>query len=356
MVPDPIADTRAPVPVAPRSIDVVIACHNAAATIGLAVDSALSCPQVRRVIVADDASTDGTADLVERRYGAGDAVVVLRASRNAGPAAARNRAIDIVEAPWFAILDSDDFLLPGRFDAMPASGNFDLWADNILFTDAPDRLAVLAMFHDAQGDDETIDVERFLRGNLANFRQRRHQLGFCKPVFATEFFRRCGARYDEGLRLGEDFVLVLALLAAGARFRFTRRCGYVAIERTDSLSAVHGLADLELLLAAEERMFRGSALQGGARRAFVRRLRETRCKVNHLKTLSRRREQGIAAGLVGALSLPGGHGWDLAAAIAADKLRGMLARVSPPAGHFEYFLQPPVTTGRRTDYGAGRAV
>ncbi|WP_395331121.1 glycosyltransferase [Novosphingobium sp. BL-8H] len=326
---------------APASIDVIIACHDAAGTIVRAIDSALASPHVRCVIVADDASNDGTPDLVERHYQGNAAVTVLRATRNAGPAQARNRAIEHVQAPWFAILDSDDFFLPGRFDAMPATGDFDLWADNILFTDRPDRLPPPAERRAVADAGETIDVARFLRGNLANFRQRRHQLGFCKPVFGTQFFRACGARYDERLRLGEDFVLVLGLLIAGARFRFTRHCGYVAIERSDSLSAAHTLADLEHLLTAEERLFRDYPQGGGAQKAFARRLRETRCKVNHLTTLARRQERGVLSGMTGALSLPGRQRWDLAGAIAADKARAALTRLSPPRVSFAYYLQPP---------------
>lgn len=334
-------------PIASGSIDVVIACHDAAATIVRAVDSALACPQVRRVIVSDDASRDGTADLVARHYATDGAVIVSRTERNAGPAAARNRAIDRVEAPWFAILDSDDFFLPGRFDAMfgAATADFDLWADNILFTDRPDRPDRLPLpGGPAMDAGEWIDIERFLRGNLGNFSRRRHQLGFCKPVFRTAFVRASGIRYDEELRLGEDFVLVLALLSAGARFRFTRHCGYVAIERSDSLSAMHGIADLERLLAAEERLFVPYLGKGAApslRRAAARRLRETRCKVNHVRTLARRQERGLLSGITGALTLPARQGWDVAGAIAADKVRGVAARLSPSPGSFAYYLQPP---------------
>ncbi|TCM17985.1 succinoglycan biosynthesis protein ExoU [Novosphingobium sp. PhB165] len=328
---------------APGAIDVIVACHNASTTIIRALDSALAAPQVRCVIVADDASQDGTPDLVESRYPS--RVTVLRAACNAGPAAARNRAIEHVQAPWFAILDSDDFFLPGRFDAMPPAGDFDIWADNILFTNTPDRAARFAVPAVESDGAEPIDIERFLLGNLSNFRRRRHQLGFCKPVFDTAFFRACGARYDEGLRLGEDFVLVLGLLLAGARFRFTRRCGYVAVERSDSLSARHGLAELAELLEAEEQLFRQCPLDGGARRAFAKRIRETRCKVNHMQTLARRRQEGVALALAEALFLSPRDQFDMVGAIAMDKLHAVLAHLSPPTGSFGYYLQPQIGSG-----------
>jgi glycosyltransferase involved in cell wall biosynthesis len=44
----------------PNGVAVLIAAHNAAATIGAAVRSALAQPEACEVIVVDDASTDGT--------------------------------------------------------------------------------------------------------------------------------------------------------------------------------------------------------------------------------------------------------------------------------------------------------
>jgi teichuronic acid biosynthesis glycosyltransferase TuaG len=61
------------------------------------------------VLVADDASTDGTADVAKNFS---DRVKVLRTSINAGPGAARNRAIEASTAELLAFLDADDLWLP----------------------------------------------------------------------------------------------------------------------------------------------------------------------------------------------------------------------------------------------------
>ncbi len=61
------------------------------------------------VIVADDGSTDGTADAVES---ARPAVRVLRLAENRGPAAARNAGTAIARGALVMLLDSDDELLP----------------------------------------------------------------------------------------------------------------------------------------------------------------------------------------------------------------------------------------------------
>lgn len=67
------------------------------------------------VIVVDDASTDGTADEVERLYGA--RVRLVRLPRRGGVAAARNAGVRAATGELLAFLDSDDVWLPGKLDA-----------------------------------------------------------------------------------------------------------------------------------------------------------------------------------------------------------------------------------------------
>src|SRR5216684_2162307 len=96
-------------------VDVLIAVWNNANTVGRAVESGLSESQVNRVIVIDDGSTDDTFAVVSSlRDQVGDRIVLERLDRNKGPSAARNRGLEVSTAPWIAILDGDDYFLPGR--------------------------------------------------------------------------------------------------------------------------------------------------------------------------------------------------------------------------------------------------
>ncbi len=93
-------------------VTVVLAAYNATWCIERALDSVMA--QTRpadEVIVCDDGSTDGTADLVEDRYG--DAVTVLRLPhRNA--AAARRSGLECAQGDWLALLDADDRWVPAK--------------------------------------------------------------------------------------------------------------------------------------------------------------------------------------------------------------------------------------------------
>jgi len=95
-------------------VSVVIAAYNATWCIERALEDTLS--QSRppdQVIVCDDGSSDGTADLVEQRFGA--AVTVLRLPHQ-NAAAARRIGIERSSGDWIAFLDADDRWLPGKLE------------------------------------------------------------------------------------------------------------------------------------------------------------------------------------------------------------------------------------------------
>jgi glycosyltransferase involved in cell wall biosynthesis len=96
-------------------VDVVIPAFNAASYVGEALASVMAQGNVvARVIVVDDASTDGTAAVV-RQFGAPVELVVQPS--NGGAAAARNAGIALCTAPFVAFLDADDRWLPGKLAA-----------------------------------------------------------------------------------------------------------------------------------------------------------------------------------------------------------------------------------------------
>lgn len=95
-------------------VSVVIAAYNAAWCIERALNSALSQGRLPdEIIVGDDGSSDGTADLVERRFG--PAVTVLRLP-HLNSAATRRVAIERSSGDWIAFLDADDLWLPGKLE------------------------------------------------------------------------------------------------------------------------------------------------------------------------------------------------------------------------------------------------
>src|SRR3569623_1160940 len=81
------------------AFSVIIAVYNGDATLSRAIDSVLMQSYLpHEVIVVDDGSTDGTAEIAK---GYGDRVRYLR-QHNAGVAAARNAGVQAATGDWLA--------------------------------------------------------------------------------------------------------------------------------------------------------------------------------------------------------------------------------------------------------------
>ncbi len=96
-------------------IDVVMTVHNVERYIRDALRSVLTQTWGDFVVtVVDDASTDGTADIL-RRFD-DPRLRVLRSEANLGPAGSAALAIEAGERPWIARMDGDDIAHPHRLE------------------------------------------------------------------------------------------------------------------------------------------------------------------------------------------------------------------------------------------------
>lgn len=251
---------------ATQTICVIIAAKNASDTIGLAVASALREEAVSEVVVVDDGSTDMTAAAAQAADDGTGRLKLITFSQNRGPSAARNAAIAQSTAPLIAILDADDFFFPGRFAPMLAEDGWDFIADNIAFVADPAALTVPARF---QSRSRAMSLQQFVEGNISERGKPRGETGFLKPVMRRSFLAEHELRYDEQLRLGEDYDFYVRALAGGARYKVIEHCGYGAVVRGDSLSSRHRTEDLRRLFEADNAILAQMELQPAERRIIT---------------------------------------------------------------------------------------
>ncbi len=93
------------------------------------------------LILIDDASTDGSADICREMAATDHRIIFLQNDRNQGQAFTRNRAIDLARGQSISFLDSDDLLLPDSLkllsDVKSQTGVSLVCGKSINFTDKP---------------------------------------------------------------------------------------------------------------------------------------------------------------------------------------------------------------------------
>lgn len=108
-------------------VDVIVPTRNRVELTVRAVTSVLAQTHRRaRILVVDDASDDGAADELARRWRGEERVSLVRRSERGGEALARQSGLDAARAPYVALLDSDDVWIESKLErqleALRASG------------------------------------------------------------------------------------------------------------------------------------------------------------------------------------------------------------------------------------------
>jgi succinoglycan biosynthesis protein ExoU len=327
---------------------VIIAAKNAAETIGRAIQSALAEPETAEVIVVDDGSSDGTADVSRHVDDGTGRLTVASFDINKGPAAARNHAISLSKAPVLAILDADDFFFAGRLKNLLSQTDWDFIADNIAFVDEERASSAHLALEIFPAAPRTLDLSEFIEGNISKRGVRRGEIGFLKPLMRRDFLDAHKLRYQEGLRLGEDYDLYARALTKGARYKIIHSCGYGAVVRGNSLSGSHRTIDLKRLYEADRAILSQTGLSDQARALIGRHERHIRGRYELREFLDIKRQSGPKAALLYALGKPAAIP-AIAGGILADKTERFRRQpeAAPVAlggsGALRYLLQPPST-------------
>ena len=180
-------------------VSVIIPTYNRCAMLLEAIDSVLTqSVSAFELIVIDDGSTDGTAEHLIRL----GKTIRFESVEHSGPAAARNRGVEIACAPLIAFLDSDDLWAPTKLERQLAfmrdnpdcaiSQTNEIWIRN-------ERRVNPGLRHRKRGGDIFI-----------------HSLRTClisvsATMMRTDLFRSLGG-FDESMHAAEDYDLWLRIL------------------------------------------------------------------------------------------------------------------------------------------------
>jgi glycosyltransferase involved in cell wall biosynthesis len=209
-------------------LSIIIPCYNAERTLRATIDSALAQNVEKEIIVVDDGSTDGTADII-RSFGAD-----IRPSfgPNNGAGAARNTGTSLARGDFLQYLDSDDLLaadtLRLRLDALESSGADVAHTDWQQLIEQPDGSLQSGPVMRPPLDLITADVE------VATATSR-----FWAPPAALLYRRgivEAVGRWREDFRIIQDARFLFDAAACGARFVYVSGIGAFYRVRWNSLS------------------------------------------------------------------------------------------------------------------------
>ena len=232
-------------PAAPL-VSVVMANYQAGYRIERALQSVLVQTMTDlEVIVADDASGDDSVVRVIEAMRRDNRIRLIRAENNGGPARSRNRALAAARGQWIAIVDSDDIIHPERLERLLAAATHfkaDIVADDLLHFHE-DGAPSSFLLGEAQLLPFKVTAEDWI---LAGFRPGTAPLGYIKPLIRAEILR--DLRYDESLRIGEDFDLLLRALLDGASLQIIPEPWYLYRRHSASISHRLSVADVGAMI------------------------------------------------------------------------------------------------------------
>lgn len=103
-----------------KLLTVSVASYNVAACLGKCLDSFLECKRLRdiEVIVVDDGSSDGTAEVAKKYVQAAPGSIRLVEKENGGHGSTINTSIAYAQGKYFKVVDADDWIVPESVDAL----------------------------------------------------------------------------------------------------------------------------------------------------------------------------------------------------------------------------------------------
>jgi len=114
-------------------VSVIIPVYNAVKYVRKAVDSALHLPEVKEILLIDDAYPDGAIDVCRQLERTDEKVKLLThpGHVNRGPGASRNLGLRNASSEYVAFLDADDWYRPNRFTETKAIFSADPSVDGV---------------------------------------------------------------------------------------------------------------------------------------------------------------------------------------------------------------------------------
>lgn len=208
----------------------IIPVYNAEDTIARCIDSILNLNlevDTYEVIMVNDGSTDRSADIGDK-YSKTMPNIRLINQCNGGVSSARNKGLLCAEGDWIIFVDADDLVLPGLWSVLGLCGKMD--ADVIFFSYVQ---ATEYKKKEASKPDEgkllDLSYEDVILGTLDYKKNPGIHTRFNSPwakIFRKSIILNHNLKFDEGIKIAEDFIFDLDFYSYSKRFVYVDTLGY----------------------------------------------------------------------------------------------------------------------------------
>lgn len=182
-------------------------------------------------IIVVDSPGDPIEKLIMRYAEEDSRIRVVSNEVNLGPSLSRNRGIDIARGEYLLIVDSDDEIIPEvciRALKICAEKQLDCCSLARINPWMPTAYK---------------DLQRFMIGGITPKQYgdgdaivRAIDMSSSGVIYRRDFLNSKGLRYNENLRVNEDFEFITRLVFSGARLAVSDKIGYKVSFHADSLS------------------------------------------------------------------------------------------------------------------------
>lgn len=189
---------------------IVIPVYNAAPYLAECLDSVLAqTVQDYEVLLIDDGSTDGSADIIDQYSVQNPSRFIVRHNENRGASAVRNQGIDMAQGEYICFIDADDILDSNYLEAL-----------TVAMTDEVDSvMGGFKTFGLPDKPGRTISPSspkvKSLEENLLDFYEQGNSLSqkyIWNRMFRTSVIRNHNIRFDEDIFYKEDGLFLVRYL------------------------------------------------------------------------------------------------------------------------------------------------
>ena len=289
-------------------VSVVIPAFNAAGSVGTAIES---CQRQTlgdiEILVVDDGSSDDTVAIV-RAYTKDPRIRLVELGANRGVSFARNAALDHATGSWIATLDADDWMTDDRLAVLVStaeSAGADLAHDDLplVHEGETEPYSTLARSTGSVVDTVTpVDLDRLIDCEIGG--TSAYRLGLTQPIIRRAFLEAHAIRYDERLRVGEDYLLYLECMLAGAKWIQLPTAHYFYVQRRTSATSSPQVAALESKLTVCTEVLARPALTPTQRTSLQRYRRNLRAVLAYQRVVEAAKAHRLAQAARAAIRNP----------------------------------------------------